>query len=252
MGKRWSKRERDSRPVSATGEGLPGVRLSTAQTEAISRMMAETAKEPTYRYPWDMLEDELEARRVSEITVVGYGSLVNSASVAQTLSEQSLATCQPVIAFGARRLFNYEMPLDLDRYAPPIHPLARAALNIRLTGNKDDVVNGIAMKLSPTDIPAMREREVWYDLVPVACLRWNKLEKPPFLAHILCCFDEFREGKRHTNDKIEPHRQYYSLCRKGASEFGEEFLRLWLATTYLADAVTPVAQWEATEFPEIE
>jgi hypothetical protein len=215
-------------------------------------MMAEAAKEPTYRYPWDTLEEDLKDRHISEITVIGYGSLVNSASVALTLSEQSLATCQPVIAFGARRLFNYNMPLDLDRYAPPIHPLARAALNVRLTGNVDDVVNGIAMKLSPADISKMREREVEYDLVPVVCHRWNELEKPPFLAHILCCFDEFRDGKRHTNDKIEPHRQYYSLCRKGASEFGEEFLRLWLATTYLADAVTPVAQWEATEFSEVE
>ncbi len=251
MVKRWSKREGDSQPVSATGEEPSGIHLSTAQTEAVSRMMTDTAKEIRYPYPWDGLEEEMEANCLTEMTVVGYGSLVNSISIAHTLSEQSLATCQPVIAFGVRRLFNYEMPLDLDRYAPPIHPLARAALNIRLTGNEDDVVNGISMKLSPTDISAMREREVGYDLVPVACLRWNKLEKPPFLAHILCCFDEFREGKRHTNDKIEPHRQYYSLCRKGASEFGEEFLRLWLATTYLADAVTPVAQWEAIEFPEV-
>lgn len=251
MGKWRSKRERDRESVSATGEGLPGVHLNTTQTNAISRMMADTAKEPTYRYPWDTLEEDLEDRRISEITVIGYGSLVNIASIALTLSEQSLATCQPVIAFGARRLFNYDMPLDLDRYAPPVHPLARAALNVHLTGKVDDVVNGIAIKLASADISAMRGREVGYDLVPIACLQWYKLEKPPFPAHILCCFDEFREGKRHTNDKIEPHRQYYSLCRKGASEFGEEFLRLWLATTYLADAVTPVAQWEINNFPEV-
>ncbi len=240
-----------SREVEPLMLNLPGVHLSTAQTEAVSKMIACVAKEPSYHYPWDTLEEKLGASSTSEIIIVGYGSLLNISSAAHTLSEQSLSTCQPVIAFGARRLFNYEMPLDIDRYAAPIHSVARAALNVRITGKVDDVVNGIAVKLPPGDIPAMRKREVGYDLVPVACLRWNEFTKPPFQAHILCCFDEPREGQRHTSDKIEPHRHYYSLCREGASKFGEEFLRLWLATTYLADEITPVAQWEATEFPEV-
>jgi len=251
MGKRQPKRERDSQPVSATGEGLPGIHLSTAQTEAVAPMMASAAKEIKYLYPWDGVEEEMEANCLTDMTMVGYGSLVNSVSAAHTLSEESLATCKPVIAFGARRLFNYELPLDLDRYAPPIHPLARAALNVRHTGKIDDIVNGVVVTLPVKEIPAIRVREVGYDLVPVVCLQWNDLEKPPFLAYILCCSDEPRQGECHTNDKIEPHRGYYSVCRKGASEFGEDFLRLWLATTYLADGVTPMEQWEAIEFPEI-
>lgn len=230
---------------------LYGIHLSAAQTEDVSQMMLDAAKEPGYRYPWDGLVEEMEAKCSIEITIVGYGSLVNNASAAHTLSEESLATFQPVIAFGARRLFNYEIPSEVDRYAPAIHPLARAALNALPTGKMEDIVNGIVMKLPLTEIEAIRRREVGYDLVPVACLEWNEWEKPPFLAYILCCFDEEREGIRHTNDKLEPHRDYYSKCRKGASEFGEEFLRLWLATTYLADGVTPVAKWEANEFPEV-
>lgn len=230
---------------------LHGIHLSAAQTGAVLRMMPGAAKETKYRYPWDGLEEEMEANCLTEMTMVGYGSLANSESARRTLSEGVLGTFQPAIAFGVRRLFNYEMPADVDRYAPAIHPLARAALNASPTGKIDDIVNGIVMKLSVTEIPAMREREVGYDLVPVACLEWNDLERPPFLAYILCCFDEPREGKCHTNDKIEPHRGYYSVCRKGASEFGEEFLRLWLTTTYLADGVTPVAEWEVNEFPDV-
>lgn len=227
---------------------LYGIQLDDKQTKAILHMMGEAAKEPNYQYPWDSLEEELEVRSVSEIAVVGYGSLVNSASAGQTLSEESLSTSRPVIAFGARRLFNYEIPSDVDRYAPAIHPLARAALNALPTGRMEDIVNGIVMKLSLTDIPAIRRREIGYDLIPIVCLEWNDLEKPPFLAYILCCFDDEYEGIRNTNDKLEPHRGYYSVCRKGASEFGEEFLRLWLSTTYLADGVTPVAEWEVNEF----
>ncbi|MHC4259931.1 MAG: hypothetical protein ACYSTF_05925 [Planctomycetota bacterium] len=230
---------------------LHGINLSAAQTEAVSQMMADAAKEPKYRYPWDGLEEEMEANCLPEMAVVGYGSLINSGSAGRTLSQKAMETSRAVIAFGARRLFNYEIPGDVDRYAPATHPLARAALNARPTGKIDDIVNGIVMKLSVTEIPAMRGREVGYDLVPVACLEWNDLERPPFLAYILCCFDEPGESSGHTNDEIEPHRGYYSVCRAGVSEFGEGFLRLWLATTYLADGVTPVAEWEVNVFPEV-
>jgi hypothetical protein len=227
---------------------LHGIHLSAAQTGVVLRMMAKAAKETRYRYPWDGLEDGMKANCLTDISMIGYGSLANSESAGQTLSEEVLRSFQPVIAFGVRRLFNYEMPDDVTRYAPAIHPLAKAALNANSTGKIDDIINGIVMKLSITEIPAMRKREVGYDLVPVACLEWNDLERPPFLAYILCCFDEPRQGKRHTNNNIEPHRGYYAVCRKGASKFGEKFLRLWLNTTYLADGVTPVAEWEINKF----
>lgn len=225
-----------------------GIHLSAAQTEAVSQKMLDAAKEPKYRYPWVGLEDEIEAKSPAEITIVGYGSLVNNKSAALTLNEKSLATFQPVIAFGALRLFNYEFPPGVDRYPPSMHPLAQAALNVHPTGKIEDIVNGIVMKLPVKEIPKMRKRELGYDLIPVVCLEWNDVERAPFIAYILCCPDELREGKRHTNDKIEPHHGYYSVCREGASGFGKEFLRLWLATTYLADGVTPVAEWEVNAF----
>lgn len=241
------KRKTNTYPLN-----LPGVHLSAVQTEAVLQMMADALKGPTYRYPWDKLEGDLDHKGLSGISIVGYGSLVNTASAAQTLRDESLITRQPVIAFGARRLFNYDMPLNTGRYAPPVEPLARAALNTRITGSEHDVVNGILINVTSTDIPAIRRREVGYDLFPITCLRWNELENPPFLAYILSCPDEPREGKCHTSDKISPHREYYSLCRKGACEIDKDFLRLWLATTYLADGITPVAQWEATTFPEVK
>ncbi|MDA2912528.1 hypothetical protein MYX77_00960 [Acidobacteriia bacterium AH_259_A11_L15] len=124
-------------------------------------------------------------------------------------------------------------------------------MNVRLTGDINDAINGIMVEISVKDIPALQAREVGYDLAPIACLRWNDLEETPFVAYILCCPDEPRDGKRRTNDGLEPHREYYKVCRRGAAEVGEEFLRFWLSTTYLADGVTPVAQWEATALPEI-
>ena len=50
----------------------------------------------------------------------------------------------------------------------------------------------------------------------------------------------------YTHHRI--HHHYYSICREGAAQFGEEFLEIWLKTTYLADGVTSVYKWEKKEF----
>ncbi len=228
-----------------------GVRLSAAQTRLLSQKLEEARRHPSYRYPWEGLEERLERMACSHIPLVGYGSMLNSKSAALTINTASLRSGQPVIAVGGRRIFNYEMRSDGGRYGTPSAALALAALNVRLTGKIDDAVNGVLLEIPVMDISALRKREVGYDLEPVACLKWNELERPPFLAYILQAPDEKRAGKKRTNDALEPHRKYYRICRSGAREFGKSFLRFWLSTTYLADGLTPVGDWEATEFPEV-
>lgn len=230
---------------------FPGLHLSRAHVNAVEDMIKDAKKKTIYRYPWEKLEENLENKDLSGTLIVGYGSLLNITSASKTLSKESLRTFQPVIAFGARRLFNYEMPWNTERYGPPTNPIARAALNIRITQNAHDVVNGVLINVAAKDIAPIRKREIGYDLIPVVCVRWNRVDMVPFLAYIFCCPEGLREGKRLTSRKIMPHRKYYLLCRKGAHEYGDEFLRLWLATTYLADGTTTVAQWEVNEFPEI-
>jgi hypothetical protein len=228
-----------------------GVWLSAAQTKALSQRINEARRQPTYPYPWEGLEERLRRAGSSKILFVGYGSMLNSGSAARTISSESLRFRQPVIALGGRRLFNYEMRSDGGRYGPPTGHLDLAALNVRLTGLIEDAINGVLVEIPLSDIPALRAREVGYDLEPVACLGWEELEKPPFLAYILQAPDEPRAGKRRTNNSLEPHREYYRVCRNGAREFGELFLQFWLSTTYLADGITPVGDWEAKEFPDV-
>jgi hypothetical protein len=136
------------------------------------------------------------------------------------------------------------------RYGPPHNLLARAALNVRVTGNIQDAVNGLLWTISLGNLPALQARELDYDLIPVACLDWNHLETPPFLAFILCHPDKPKKGERHIEDCIEPHREYYRVCRNGAAAFGQKFLRFWLSTTYLADGTTPVTKWEKEYLPK--
>jgi cation transport regulator ChaC len=222
--------------------------LSPEQTRAVARKLTEALQAPSYRYPWRGLEEDLVHRQQSALRLLGYGSLVNAPSAARTLTEGTRA---PAIAFGARRLFNYEISDRQSRYGPVAHSLARAALNVSVTGRPEDRVNGVIIEVARSDIPALRQRERGYDLRPVACIPWADKNEAPFLAYILECPDEPREGEVHTSEGIEPHHTYYRVCREGAAQIGEDFLRFWLASTYLADGVTPVEHWEATALPEI-
>ena len=197
---------------------------------------------PQYIYPWLNLEGDLKRDSREGLSCVGYGSLVNRASAARTLSREWKAV---VIAFGVRRVFNLFMEdAGLKRYSSPTNPRARAALNVISTGQSHDAVNGVLFDVGIADIPAFRTREIGYDLIPVACMDWTRRDAPPFTSYILACPNEPRDGKIRTSRDIEPHVEYYQLCRAGAAALGDEFLKFWLATTFLADGVTSVATWE--------
>ncbi|MHC4472328.1 MAG: hypothetical protein ACYTDY_09320 [Planctomycetota bacterium] len=213
---------------------------------AVADAMTAAAQMPFYVYPWKSLEADLVDSGRDRLPVVGYGSLVNASSANITLDEESVAEAIPVIALGAQRVFDYEMPDDVDRYGPAVRTADRAALNVHVTGRVTDTVNGVLLETRLSDIEAFRNREVGYDLLPVACVRWQAIEEPPFTAYILECPDEPRAGKIRTNKHIAPHLRYYEVCRSGALELGEDFLRYWLRTTYLADGVTRAEEWEGS------
>jgi hypothetical protein len=224
---------------------VPGLRIESTTVESVSKMLADLRAEPSYTYPWDSLERDIEERGETAIPVIGYGSLINSDSAIRTLTEISMATSRPAVAFGIRRIFNYEMPETTDRYGPPTDPKENAALNAFPTGRVEDVINGICISVTLADIPAFRRREVGYDLVRVPCIEWEAPDRPPFAAYVLC----LPEGSPRMNDSLLPHRRYYLVCRGGAAQVGDDYLRLWLATTRLADDATPVGEWESSAFP---
>lgn len=222
--------------------------VSAAQSDAVSRMMDAANQAARYPYPWDTLEGDLANQEPSRLVLLAYGSLTNRASAGHTLRN---VTGVPAVAFGVRRIFNYLIPKSNTRYGRPANPEERAALNVVPTGRAEDMVNGVVIAVSPPDLTALKAREVGYDLIPVACVRWHEREEPPFLGHILHCPDEPRVGKVRTAADIMPNRGYYRVCREGAAEIGASFLDFWLATTYLADGTTLVRQWDTVALPEL-
>jgi hypothetical protein len=198
--------------------------------------MRDAAASSSYPYPWTALDADLRSTGRQSFPCLAYGSLINAASAARTLSTPAAGLA---LAFGVRRLFNYEMIPGSSAYGPPSTPAARTALNVIATGVETDVVNGALFEIQLRDIEAFRQRETAYDLIRVACLDWEQRDGPPFIAFILHC-----PAAPADPTALEPHHAYYQACRDGAASRGADFLRTWLATTYLADGRTPVLEWE--------
>lgn len=214
--------------------------ISAEQEEEIKKIL-HTIMLYKYSYPWNNLENDLIKQNQDSISLIGYGSLINRVSASLTITD---TRHKKVFAFGIRRVFNYKIPSNIIRYGDIVDNRACAALNIKVTGKYNDVINAILVKVPVSDIPALRVREIAYDLIKVPCLYWDKIEKPPFMAYILHCPYNSFDGQVKTSSNIEPHLGYYNVCRDGAREFGKEFLSCWLDTTYLADGKTSVRIWE--------
>jgi len=213
--------------------------------QALAAALPAARDAPWWRYPWDGLEEQLD----QDLRLIGYGSLVHAGSARRTVSSEHRV---PVIVAGAKRLFNYEMDPVPDRYGPLRVPEDRAALNVRVTYRPDDLLNGVHTRVAREEIAALRTREAGYDLLPVPWVPWTAPERPPAVAYILTAPEEVIAGRRRTSAAINPHRQYYALCRAGAASFGAEFLAFWLESTFLADGTTPVREWERLAGPVAE
>ena len=211
---------------------------------AISRLQESLPS--VFHYPWDGLESAIESLPGQFLSMVGYGSLMNPASASITI-QSTTTTRTPWLTFGCRRVFNYEMtPGGLSRYGSPETPTERAALNVFMTGNVAERVNGILITLAASDVPALRSREVGYDLVPVVSIPWDWNDATePTVAYLLLARDVAPKPEwQRVNPNLLPHPAYRRLCQAGAEQIGPEFLELFLTSSYLADKQTSLKEWK--------
>lgn len=228
-----------------SGESLfPARWLSTDREKKVRELMREAAGVSAFSYPWDGLEDSLREAGDATLRLVGYGSLVNAASAAMTVSNPGVRAMRPVVAFGVRRVFNYVMNPANSSYSPSTLPQARALLNVRVSGKIEHALNGTLLEVGLEDLPALRERESDYDLAPVVCLNWGAEHRDPFVAWILVCHEGSERGRRRVDNGLLPNRDYYEICRAGAASFGAEFLCAWLDSTFLGNGEISVRTWE--------
>jgi hypothetical protein len=207
--------------------------------------------EEGYVYPWKGLEEKIAHLPDGRLFLIGYGSLLSKNSALRSLEPSSVEDSRPVLALGARRVFNYAIPEDkLKAYGEVFRSRARAALNAEYTRSATDAINGRLIRVAAADISALRKREFGYDLRAVACLDWNDRRAQPFTAFVLVAIQPTQNGRLILDDHLLPNPSYYRECRTGASSISEAFLRMYLETTYLADRKTRLDEWERTH-PEI-
>lgn len=220
---------------------LHGRKVTAVQAGRLAALIVSLRCQTGYAYPWDELTEEMLREGRSHLALVGYGSLISVTSAARTITSAPPGGYEPVIAFGVSRLFNYEMPPEaLKRYGTPVDSPARAALNVRVTYDLRDAINGVLVQVIADDIPSLRDREPGYDLRPVVCLPWNDLDADPFVAYVLAAPDGIRSGRTFTSSTIEPHGNYLRLCIDAARALSEPFLKFFIATTFQSDGVTRI------------
>ena len=152
---------------------LAGPGFSPSAMRRLTEHLASIATKG-YDYPWDGLEDVVAHFPTHRLLLVGYGSLLNQHSIAKTIEARPPGGYPPVLALGARRVFNYVIPsAKLKAYGGTFGPREHAALNVDYTQSAANALNGRLIMVSTMDISPLRAREFGYDLRPVACLPWN-------------------------------------------------------------------------------
>lgn len=221
--------------------------LSATQRQALQAALSQAAESSVHRYPWPGLEDYVTGSGQTHLSVFVYGSLLNHESALLTLSPEAMASSRPAVAYATKRMFEYVIPHDNPRYGSAPDEQAIAALNVRATGDLADLANGIVLDIPLADIDSFRKREIGYDLVAVPCRKWRSDTDEFFQAYILQCPEHDSEGNQLLRADISPHPNYYNVCRDGAAALGEDFLQLWLETSYLSDGKTPAGEWETSQ-----
>lgn len=201
-----------------------------------------------FDYPWIGLEEYLQEQDINEIYLIGYGSLMNPTSAARTVKEPA----EPVLVFGVDRLFNYNRVLSSLTKGQPDNPSMRANLNVRMSKDLHHAINAVVIKIPIDEIENLRDREVGYDLIPVIALPWKDFKGSPFNAHFFLAYiltvpeETVLDGQELTNPEILPYLPYYNMTREGAASYGDDFLQVYLNTTYLGDGKTTIYEWEKT------
>jgi hypothetical protein len=209
---------------------------------------------PRFEYPFDeKLKRYLDELDQETIPIFSYGSLLNYESAQRSVSEQTLETMEPAVGFGLKRVFNRDVDISGSNKYNQDHPKERGMLNVDYTESFSDLINGVIMNITKEEIENICIREEGYDLVPIFNIHWDILTDEKIQnyqeAHISTSYTfyappEKRQGEIPVDESIFPIKQYYKLVKDGAKRYGDEFLDLWVDTTFLADKETNVKEWE--------
>lgn len=207
---------------------------------------------PFYTYPNAGFEVIPNYFQDGKVLVFGYGSLMNKISAGRSVKEEALDSMHPSVAFGVKRIFNYKATVT-RHWGNDQHEKEKAMLNLAQTLNIASVANGVTIKVDLEDFVKLVDRETGYDLVPILVTSWDDIltQNPHFniqVAYTFVASHELRNHIKYTSTGYYPVRGYLHAVQDASLAYGEEFARMWNATTYLADGTTSVDDWDEFTF----
>jgi hypothetical protein len=151
-------------------------------------------------------------------TVFVYGSLLNPASIGQTLGRKvTLKEYQPVTLNGYTRTWNATAPVFSTQLKQPV-----TGRFLDITAKPGSQVTGAVIEVSPQEFEALKRRERGYDWVDVRPqLTGAKLPKEPVLTA------DFPE--RHATGVV--FEQYLRVVQTGLAQWGKDFQQQFQKTT---------------------
>ena len=159
---------------------------------------------------------------MTNISLLVYGSLINKDELKK--ENISLENCIPVKVKDLKREFTQEPTFR------KIDSINRAVLSVK--ENPDSFINAILInKVKRTHIENLDIRESGYYKYEVS------LEKIDFkYTNNSIELDEvyiYMGKKEKRNEEILPHLDYLQLCLHGAKDWGEEFYKDFIKTTFV-------------------
>ena len=219
--------------------------LFANEDHSFSKAQEDVKRAFYWVYPYPQIVSYLRDEGKKSILIFSYGSLMDSSSAARSLSKISMATRRPGIAFGIRRLFDRDVPICKgSKWGIPNDPNARGMLNIMLSEQPEDFINGVLVDVILEDIPDILCREEEYDLLPIVVQNWDNIANSEHPHYLIAYTFHAPQGSGATNSTILPRPGYYELTRNASLLYGQIFYQIWLNTTYFADGITPITEWE--------
>jgi len=225
---------------------------SNSRQVELKYSVEETLKSPgsdLYRYEFPIQTPEEILNTNGKVYIFTYGSLLNKDSAKRSLSKDAMDTYTPAIAFGVKRVFDRDVPKKFsEKWGPLSQNNETGMLNIVFDNDFGSIVNGALVEVDLKDLNGLISRETGYDLVSVPVVTWQdaKADGTPnvIIALTFHASENERDSKQYTSKCINPVKGYALASKEGARQYGDEFVKLFEETTYLADGKTSFKKWE--------
>ncbi len=161
------------------------------------------------------------------LMIFGYGSLMDDESLRATVPNAQ--NVKPAYIKGFRREFNKLDPIGWKSSNLDLAGIPMCAVDVA-SFKDNERVNGVTFTFEPDYVAELKRREVGYELIETAAYDFHT-DEATGLCFVFSC--NSNDGEYLFGNPAQ--ERYLEVCLRAAKEFGDDFYREFLATTYIGD-----------------